>query len=190
MKKTLFFGFLFVLSLSFFSQEKEIKSLIKVDTTWAKEIFHFPISFAPRIPFEGFEEARFPLQGWSDENHPNFWSYAFAWNINLSKKITEDELEKYLKIYFDGLNRNNDFKTSASIQKIKTDNNVSNFKGKLIIYDRFTTKKSLNLNVLIESKLCERNQKSTILFKFSPKEFNHKTWEMMKKIELLNTVCD
>jgi len=168
----------------------KVPKLIKVDKAWSKEIFHFPINFAPEIPFQGYEEARFPPKGWHNENHPNFWSYSFAWNINLNKKITEKELEKYLKIYFEGLNKNKYFKTSVIINKVSEENSISHFKGKLSIFDNFTTKKPLDLNVLIKSKLCKKEEKTLILFKFSPNNFNHKTWKELEKIELINICLD
>lgn len=34
--------------------------LLQTDDTWAKEIFIFPLRFAPEMPFLGKEEAHFP----------------------------------------------------------------------------------------------------------------------------------
>ena len=48
----------------------------------------------------------------------------------------------------------------------------------------------LVLNVKIESHFCEKSQKTVLLFTFSPKEFNHKTWEMLDEIKLINRGCD
>jgi hypothetical protein len=55
------------------------------------------------------------------------------------------------------------------------------------IFDRFATNKMTTPNVLIESYYCKK--KTVILFKFSPKELKHKTWEMLEKIKLHKNVC-
>lgn len=68
--------FLFYSILSF-SQEKKDLDILTTDSSWSKEVFHFPLGFAKEIHYEGTEDARFP-RGWSKQNHPNFWSYVFA----------------------------------------------------------------------------------------------------------------
>ncbi len=168
----------------------EKANLIRVDANWTKEIFPFPIRFAKSIPYLGFEEARFPPKGWSDANHPNFWSYVFAWKIDLNKPITTNDVEKNLKIYFDGLSNQKDYKTTARFTLQSEENNTKFFEGKVTIFDNFRTKKPLTLNVIIECFLCNKEGKSTILFKFSPKEFTHKTWEMLEGITLYQPICN
>lgn len=187
MRKIIFIGFLSFVT-AFLAQENKA-ALIALDSTWKKEIFPFPISFAPQLPYVGFEEARFPPKGWLDENHPNFWSYTFAWKIDAVDNLNAKKLSENLKVYFDGLSNNKDFKTSASIKKIKSANNIIDFKGSVTIYDRFTTNKSLTLNILIEKSFCKETEKSILLFKFSPKDFDHKTWQLLQKIELSSNVC-
>lgn len=186
MRKLLVFILYFQL-ISFYAQENA-ENLIDLDSTWAKEVFHFPINFAPTIGYQGFEEARFPPKGWSDEKHPNFWSYTFAWNINLNKKYSKEQLENDLKMYFDGLNQNEHFKTTALFTAVKKKNNTTYFKGQVNIYDNFKTKKPLQLNVLVESTHCK--EKSIILFKFSPKDFGHQTWQMLDKIKIKKPICE
>lgn len=168
----------------------EKADLIKVDSTWKKEIFPFPIRFAKSIPYEGFEEARFPPEGWLDKNHPNFWSYTFAWKIHKTEVISKTELEENLKIYFDGLNNHKNFNTTASLTTVKTEKNTITFQGKVLIYDRFTTNEKLLLNVIIESILCKISKKTLVLFKFSPKSFDHETWKMLGKITLRKRICN
>jgi hypothetical protein len=65
---------------------------------------------------------------------------------------------------------------------------VTRFSGTIKIHDAFATKKIMTLNVLIENHYCE--QKSIILFKFSPKEFGNDIWEVLKKINLRDAVCE
>jgi hypothetical protein len=78
----------------------------------------------------------------------------------------------------------------ATVTKIKQKNTITFFKGKVKIFDRFATNKMINLNVLIESHYCKEKRKTTLLFKFSPKEFKHQTWKMLKKVKLKSDLCE
>lgn len=189
---------LFVLFSSFylFSQKETYKNIIQLDSTWGKELFPFPIGFAQNINYKGTAEVRFPPKGWSNPKHPNFWSYTYAWSIQVNKKITESELTTNLEKYFDGLNRVDltnpkDYhrKTKAVIVQINEKSPTTFYKGHVVLFDRFATHKRLTLHVLIESNYCSKQQKTVILFKFSPKEFNHETWEMLRKIRLVKDFC-
>ena len=191
MKKAITFLLLLSINLLAAQHKKDI-NLIDLDSTWGKEIFPFPLSFAQDINYRGIEEARFPPKGWSDAAHPNFWSYTFVWKIDKKQDVTTNVLEENLQKYFDGLMRINTteelkhYKTVALFIKKKH----NSFTGKIKTYDRFTTKKQLILNVLVESNFCEKQQKSILLFKFSPKGFTHPTWKMLEKIELTSNSCD
>ncbi len=174
-------------SINTFAQKNEF-NLIELDSTWGQEVLRFP---ARNMDYIGVGEVRFPPnRGWIKPEHPNFWSYTYAWSINVNRKIKAKELALDLVKYFNSLNRiemddiNNPDKSSATVIKIKKRKSVTFFKGKVTIYDRFATKKTLVLNVKIESHFCKKLKKTVLLFKFSPKEFSHKTWKMLNKIEL------
>ncbi|QTD36255.1 hypothetical protein JL193_08750 [Polaribacter batillariae] len=182
-------------SLSIFSQETETKNLIQLDDSWGQEIFPFPIPFAKSIHYTGTAEVRFPPKGWRTPQHTFFWSYTYVWSISFNEKITAKQLKQDLEKYFDGLNNVRkdhtlNQKASATIQKINKKNITTFFQGKVITYDRFATNKRLVLNVKIESHFCKKTQKTVILFKFSPKEFKHKVWHTLDKIELINGFCE
>ena len=175
-------------------QDTENGNLIALDSTWGTEMFPFPISFAKNIDYEGIAEVRFPPKGWRTEDHPFFWSYTYAWDINLDRKITATELAADLVKYFDGLNRvtktnNIDQKATAVIVKTKRKNSTTFFKGSIDTYDHFTTNKRFTLNVLIENHYCKKEKRTVILFKFSPKGFKHIVWETLESIKLHNTDC-
>jgi len=172
--------------------EKVTFNLIEIDSTWGKEVFQFPLKFAKDINFEGFEEAVFP-KGWINKESPNFWSYAFAWNINLTTELTEDQLENYLKKYYDGLitdvNKDKGLvlpKTIAEIHK----SNDSTFTGEVTIYDAFATKEPLKLNIRVSQKYCKQKNKSILLFKVSPKVFDTEMWQTLEEISLFNNICE
>ncbi|CAM1342004.1 hypothetical protein [Tenacibaculum aestuarii] len=190
---TLTFLFL-IYSTNLYSQKPEEVNLLKLDNTWTKEVFPFPISFAQNINYDGMAEVRFPPKGWSDPKHQNFWSYTYVWNINHTEEITAKELANNLEKYFDGLNRvdgkNKYKKATATILKIDKKATTSFFKGRIRTFDRFATNKKISLNVLIESTYCKENKKTVLVFKFSPKKFTHKTWKMLKRIELVNNYCN
>ncbi|CAL2062506.1 hypothetical protein [Tenacibaculum sp. 190524A05c] len=166
------------------------RSIFYLDSSWGKERFPFPINFAPEINYNGIAEVRFPPKGWRDPNHENFWSYTYAWKINLDKPITAVELATNLELYFDGLNNlknNKDLskhKAVANVIKIRSLHNNDLFIGRIKTYDRFATNNELELNVLIEVFNYPTEKQSILHFKFSPKRFSHKTWEMLSKIQL------
>jgi len=176
-----------------FGQKNEF-NLIKLDSTWGQEVLRFP---ARNMNYKGVGEVRFPPKGWRNPEHKNFWSYAYAWEINLNRKITEKELALDLVKYFNSLNHvdmddiKNKHYTSATVTKLKRNKPTTFFNGKVKIFDRFATNKKIVLNVLIESFLCEKEKKTIILFKFSPKEFEHETWHTtLKKIGLYDNLCN
>ena len=77
-------------------------------------------------------------------------------------------------------------KTTVEITKTE----AGHFIGKATIYDTFITRKPLVLNFDIEQTLCENNNKSIILFRLSPKEFNHNVWNNLNEIRVLKNNCD
>lgn len=179
-------------SLNDIKLQNKNSNIIQLDSSWGKEIFPFPISFAKNINYQGIAEVRFPPEGWRNPEHSNFWSYVYAWEISLGRKITPEEVVINLQKYFDGLNniennKNlNAYKASANIFKIKTVDNLTLYIGKILTYDRFATNKRLTLNIIIENKYCKAKQKNILFFKFSPKNFYHKTWKILKKYTLLS----
>jgi len=165
--------------------------LLKTDKTWTKEVFTFPLNFARDIPYKGTEEAHFP-RGWRDIDSPEFWSYAFAWNVNLTTALTKEKLENNLAQYFDGLmrvvNKNKDLVPPKSIAEVKQDG--AQFRGTIEIFDAFVTNEVMTLQVVAEREYCPEKQQSILVFKFSPKDFEHEIWDTLKKIKLRDGFCE
>ncbi|MEX1381792.1 serine hydrolase [Lutibacter sp.] len=166
--------------------------LLKTKDSWGKELFAIPLHFAKNIKLKGFEDARFP-KGWNDTKNPSFWTYAFAWKVNIEKELTIIKVEDYLKKYYDGLlesiNKEKGLvlpKTTVEITKTKE----GSFIGKVTIYDTFITRKPLVLNFRIEQTFCEESNKSIILFRISPKNFEHAVWTNLMEIKVLKNNCD
>ena len=195
MKKIIVVSFLLICSMHTFGQTAKEVNLIEADSTWRKEIVKVPIWFAPEINYEGYEDVRF-AKGWGDMNSSDFWTLAYVWDINLEKKPTATFFEDNLKFYFDGLMGvvNNDDtlivpKTKAFFIENKIKNEVTTFTGTVEVYDAFATKKPIVLNVTIESYYCSISKKYIPLFRFSPKNFEHKIWEQLNQIQLQDTIC-
>ncbi len=182
-----------ICSINTFGQKSEF-NLIDLDSTWGQEVIRFP---ARHMDYVGVGEVRFPpKRGWIKPEHPFFWSYTYAWSINVNREIPVKELEIDLVKYFNNLNKvDMNAKTdkrysSAEVVKQLQEKKVTYFKGFVKIFDRFATNKMITLNVLIESHYCKNDKKTIVLFKFSPKEFTHKTWAMLNEIKLHSYLCN
>ncbi|MEE9408817.1 MAG: hypothetical protein V3V28_12165 [Polaribacter sp.] len=167
-------------------------NLIKLDSTWGQEVLRFP---ARDMDYIGVGDIRFPPKGWIKPDHTFFWSYTYAWSINVNRKIPESELELDLEKYFNSLNRvaindkTDKRKATATVTKKGRNKSTIFYEGKVATYDRFATNKRFTLNVKIENHFCKKTQKTILLFTFSPKDFTHKVWETLNKIELNNGLC-
>jgi CubicO group peptidase (beta-lactamase class C family) len=169
---------------------------IRTEDTWGKEIFTFPLRFAKDIKYQGVEEAHFP-KGWRDQESSEFWSYVFAWNVDLTNELKVSNLESDLQLYFDGLAEAvNKDKTVvppnsiAKLDKIQSGSDIAKYRGTIKIYDSFVTNKPMTLKVQVESHYCPQKQESIILFRFSPKAFGHEIWSVLEMINLRENMCE
>lgn len=192
MKKLILITALFYCSTLIFGQNEEF-NLINLDSTWGQEVIRFP---ARNINYVGVGDIRFPPKGWIDPEHKFFWSYTYAWKIDLNRTITADELEDALVKYFNSLNKIefgdkiNKRNATATISKTKTKKATIFFNGKIDTYDRFATNKRFTLNVKIKSHFCKKKQKTFILFTFTPKNYTHEVWKTLDNIDLIGGFCD
>ena len=196
MNKIIIISILLNCSIYSFGQQKEEINLIQADSTWSKEIIQIPFWFAPEINFNGHEDIRF-AKGWEKIDSTGFWTYVFAWEINLKTKPTTKFFEDNLKLYFDGLMKvvNEDTlliipKTKALFIRKEQKKEITTFTGILEIYDAFTTKKMIKLNVTIESYYCKKTKTFIPLFRFSPKDFKHEAWEMLNQVTHRPNICN
>jgi len=191
MKNSILISALFFFSILSFGQKNEF-NLIKLDSTWGQEVIRFP---ARNINYVGVGDIRFPPKGWINPEHSFFWSYTYAWSIDINRKIVAKELTSNLEKYFNSLNnidikdKLNNRRASAKITKIKTEKTITFFEGKVNTYDRFATNKRFVLNVKIKSYYCKKEQKTVLLFTFSTKDFTHKVWKILNNIELKDGLC-
>lgn len=176
--------------------EKENLDLLITEKSWGKEVIPFPPHYASELAYKGVEEAYFP-KGWRKPKSPEFWSFAFAWNVNITEKLTTAQLEVHIQAYYDGLmnvvNKNKELtppKTVAKLNKIEATATMIKHKGTVNIFDAFATNKPLMLNAIIEQHYCKKQEKYLLVFKFSPKPFNHTIWKTIHKVKLNENSCD
>ncbi len=164
--------------------------LIQADSSWGKEVFYFPLSFAPELAYKGFEEALFP-KGWANKDSESFWSYVFAWRIETHRPLAGADLEQNLKDYFDGLMSANTGQPKDKLPrtvsmgfKTVSKGNRSDFNGKIQIFDGFTLKDTLMLYVAVEQYFCVAQASSILLFRFSPKSPEHAIWKKLNELTI------
>lgn len=193
MKKYLILLTLIFLHQVSFGQETD---LIASDSTWTKEHFTFPLSFAQKINFQGVEEAVFPA-GWGNTESSEFWSYAFAWKIDADNPLTESEIETNLQYYFDGLlglelDRQEPLEVQNSTALfIRTNykHNTATYSGKIRTFDTRLSQRPLTLHVLADQYYCKSERKNFILFRFSPASHDLYIWSTLKALTLHERKC-
>jgi len=188
--------FLLLSCLTFSSRllGQEIESILKAPDNWNSEIIAFPLSFAPEIDLEGFEDIRF-APGWADPGSEEFWTYHFSWFVEDKGPMTEAKLSETFALYYDGLAKlvlkEEDSTLISKIQPsislfIETERG---FKGKIRVFDSFFTQDYLNLHMKVREKVCKASNKRILSFDVSPQNFDHEVWKIFQNIEIVR-VCD
>ena len=192
---TLIGSIFFAISLN--AKEASTK-LLNAGENWYKEDLKFPLKFAREIKFVGDVNLRFP-PGWSKSDNPNFWSYVWAWKIEDSDGLNESELKQNIEYYFDGLLGINNKKiknserakqkTNANFVLSKKSKMTSQYVGEVNTIDTRYTKQPMTLFVQVEQYFCEKENKSTLLFRYSPKPYEHSVWKTLSSVELVSVQC-
>ena len=174
---------LIICLLPFFSlaQAKEEINLLQTEDSWRKEAFDFPIPFAPEIKLEGQADVRF-TDGWQDSDSPLFWSYAFAWKLNGRHQLSNNQLENYVQIYFDGLmnvvkkDKSKELPLTNALFISELQENGIHYTAKIKLYDAFFTQEMLTLHVNGTYDYCVDSDKSLFLFRLSPQTIDSEVW--------------
>ncbi|WP_299681499.1 hypothetical protein [uncultured Dokdonia sp.] len=175
---------------STFAQEKEL--LLSIDGPWRSEQLTFPIAFAPSLDYKGIEEVRF-AKGWGTPESEEFWTYTFLWYLDEDPSVTATHLEKDIEAYFNGLmalvGKGSGLTDipNANVVFVPENSNEGSYIGKAKIFDAFFTKDIQTLNIKAVSGFCEKTNKYTVLFTFSPKTFDHSIWKTLNGITLSKT---
>lgn len=175
-----------------YAQNEEL--LLTIDEPWRSERLEFPIRFAPSIDYKGIEEVRF-AKGWGKPDSEEFWTYTFLWYLDEDPKITAQAIEDDIEAYFNGLmalvGKGNGLTDipKATVVFVPNNEEKSSFIGKAKVFDAFFTKGIQELNIKAVSDYCSATKKYTVLFTFSPKEFDHSIWKTLDTIRL-SKACD
>jgi len=196
MKNTFILFILFFSSYLLTGQEKEHEPLLQTPSNWGSEFFTLPTGFAREMTFEGYEEATFP-KGWRTVESPQFWSYVFAWSVTATRPLNIVDFENNLDLYFDGLMGGKQepdgdplLPTTTLVLKEGETGNHSSFVGKIRVFEGFRTKKMITLHLQIDQQFCEAQQKSMVVFRFSPKTFDDPIWKDLKSIIAVEEGCN
>lgn len=110
-----------------------------------------------------------------------------VWQIDEDPQLTEERLADLIETYFDGLSR-------AVAQGGKRDPDTlpkpvavfmrdgKSFRGRLRIYDAFTTNDWICLNARVQK--TERGDKHLVAIEMSPKPFDHEVWAKLKTVRV------
>ncbi|GGX03376.1 hypothetical protein [Aquimarina muelleri] len=186
------FIFIFIFFIQCSKNNNE-KNLLQASDNWRSEVIKFPLDFATSLQYSGIEYIRF-APGWGKENAMDYFSYVFLWQIDQNPQLSTQKLESEMELYFNGLmntapvTESNKFKVPHQSKAFFEKVNDSVYVGKIITHDAFTTKKELNLNIIIDYKFCNKTKKHLVLFNVSPKPLEHQIWKKLNKI-VINTDC-
>ena len=162
-----------------------ITGLLSSSSDWGEELFRLPISFAPELSYQGFEELRFAPH-WSDPAHENFWTYLFVWCFE-PQVVIEKQLNADIEHYFDGLmnierrtDEGKNHRTRSNLKKVQ-----GGFRGEVELFDGFYTKLPIRFYVDVKANFCDHREMQLLRFEISPKNFDHPLREGFEKFTYL-----
>lgn len=165
--------------------------LLDINEPWRSEQLSFPIKFAPSLDYKGMEEVRF-AKGWGTKDSDEFWTYTFLWYLDQDPAITAKAIETDIEAYFDGLMKLVSGRTDlpqANVVFVPDASAKTAYSGKAKFFDAFFTKDIQELNIKAVAGYCAKTKKHTVLFTFSPQEFDHNVWKTLDTITL-TVDCD
>ncbi len=168
---------------------QENSSLLpKTQEGWRYERLAFPLSFAPDLKYQGFEELRF-APGMFNPQSDTYFTYIFAVRLEGTHKIDSDFVRTFLFKYYRGLCKavgadrdppQDLEKISVSVEKGEDQRTGAEvFLSEVVMFDAFVTGKPLTLNVEIVAA-DNPSAKATCLFALaSPKPKSEKVWKLL-----------
>ena len=159
--------------------------LPKTQQGWQYERLAFPLSFAPDLKYQGFEELRF-APGMFNPQSDTYFTYIFAVRLDGAHKIDSDFVRTFLYKYYRGLceavgaDRDpplNLEKISVSVKKGEDQRTGAEvFLSEVVMFDAFVTGEPLTLNIEIVAA-DDPSAKAECLFALaSPKPKSDKVW--------------
>lgn len=172
--------------------QKATPQLLKDPAAWSFERFALPPSFAPNFPYKGAEELRFS-PGMFNKDSTNYFTYAFAAQLDSTTAISQNNIRNYLLDYFRGLcsSTANDRKLVIDTTKITV--SVERKKGapgtgiiynaSLNIFGVFADGAPLKLNMEVKVLMNAAAKKTYLIFIASPHEKTDDVWKELYKIQ-------
>ncbi len=142
---------------------------------WRKERLEFPLSFAPGLPYKGYEDLRF-MPGMFNPDAKDYFSYAFVWWIEGLPTLDAKGLESQLTAYFQGLatdvgkGKSLNIPSGATLVHVKrvARINVDAFQASVRTVDAFNGARALDLRLDIQVQ--RRQDHTAVFFAVAPKQ--------------------
>lgn len=178
--------------LSLYAEPKADSVLLpETPPDWRFERLDFPLTFAPELKYDGFEELRF-APGMFNAKSDTYFTYIFAMKITNDVSIDAKMLKSFLETYFRGLCRTvaegTDFvidvsKISATVQEDHYEAEHSrHFTVTLDSFDPFVTGKPLMLH--LEMVVVETNRNDHRIFAaVSPGPVDTPMWKLLRRFK-------
>jgi len=158
---------------------------------WRFERIDFPLSFAPELKYEGFEELRF-APGMFKAESDTYFTYIFAMKITSEVVLDAAALQSMLETYYRGLCRTvgkeskfeiDVSKISAKVHADQTEaKGIRHFRATVESFDPFVTGKPLTLNM--EMIVIVANQTDHRIFAaVSPKPMDSPVWKLLRTMK-------
>lgn len=164
-------------TLQFFPQYAPQPYSIQADG-FTVEKSKFPLDFAPAILYKGIDDIRF-LPGFYNDKSNEFWSYCFLWYLDGDITFTEQQVQRDLTTYYNGLNQ----QTAATVNVKKTKPAAgyeAAFDCTINTVDKFVTQKPVILHATVNIKRC--TGKTIAFFEVSPQEAGSATWQQLHNV--------
>ena len=158
---------------------------------WKFERLDFPLSFAPELKYDGFEELLF-APGMFNAKSDTYFTYIFAIKITNDVKFDAAQLKTFLETYYKGLCRTvsegtefdiDESKVSAEVREDHFEaKDLRHFTATLDSFDPFVTGGPLKLH--LEIILHEPSRTDHRIFAaVSPKPFESPVWKILRKLK-------
>lgn len=184
----------FVLAVIASEPQPQSELLPPTPADWRFERIDFPLSFAPELKYEGFEELRF-APGMFKADSETYFTYIFAMKINNDIALDAAALGSLLETYFRGLCRTvaRDKKFDIDVLKISAqvradqpeqpeEQRARSYHATIESFDPFVTGKPLKLNlemIVIDASRTEHR----IFAAISPKPSDAPIWKLLRALK-------
>ena len=160
------------------AQAQEPAPLLAPVQGWRTERLAFPLSFAPDLPYQGFEDLAF-APGMFEPASESYFSYALAMQFEGEVRVDEAMLAHFLESYYRGLCRavagSRGLERDANRVQVMLERQGDEFLATIDMFDPFTTGDDLKLRLVLRSH--DTQATTEILGLASPKPADAPIWK-------------